>query len=464
MDYAEFLRLKGQSGDGDGFAPIWLPDLLFPFQRAMTEWGIRQGRAALFEDCGLGKTIQELVWAENVVRHTNKPVLLLTPLAVGGQTVAEAERFGIEARISRDGKAHRCVTVTNYERLERFDPADFAGAVCDESSAIKNFNGVHRAQVTAFMRHMRYRLLATATAAPNDYTELGTSSEALGYLGHIDMLQRFFKNDQNTVDTKRRLWATHGGGDKAKWRFKGHARQQFWKWVCSWARAIRKPSDLGFSDEGFTLPELVEVEHLVRAKTLAPGMLFETPPQGLAEEREESRRTMQERCEKVVELVNHPDPSVSWCHLNAEGDLLARMIPGAVQVSGSDSPEEKEEKFAAFASGQIVKLVIKPKIGAWGLNWQHCAHTTMFPSHSFEAKYQAVRRFWRFGQKRPVVVDTVTTEGGQGILENQQRKSRSADAMFEELVANMNDVLRLARSTDHESVPEVPSWLSSTNT
>jgi hypothetical protein len=241
-DYGLFLQAKGQANTGDGFDPVWMPDFLFDFQRSMVTWALRQGRAAIFEDCGLGKTPQELVYAENVVRKTNGRVLLVTALAVTVQMVREAEKFGIKVTVSRDGKAHPGITVTNYERLHLFNPSDFVGMVGDESSIIKSFAGTRRGEVTDFMRKMRYRLLATATAAPNDYIELGTSSEALGYLGHMDMLNRFFKNDLNNSATGRMR------GEVIKWRFKGHAELPFWRWVCSWARAIRRPSDLGFDD------------------------------------------------------------------------------------------------------------------------------------------------------------------------------------------------------------------------
>jgi len=241
MSYADFLHAKSQQGTGSGFAPTFLPDFLFDFQHALLDWSIRQGRSAMFADCGLGKTPMELVWAENMARKTGRNVLILTPLAVTAQMEREAEKFGIGAKVSRDGAVHR-ITITNYERLHYFNPSDFAACACDESSILKSFDGKRKGEITQFMRKMEYRLLATATAAPNDYIELGTSSEALGYLGHMDMLNRFFKNDLNNSATGRHR------GEVAKWRFKGHAELPFWRWVCSWARAIRKPSDLGRPD------------------------------------------------------------------------------------------------------------------------------------------------------------------------------------------------------------------------
>ena len=453
-DYEAFLRERAQAGADSGFAPLWMPDFLFDFQASMVEWAVRKGRAAIFADCGLGKTPMGLVWASNVARKTSRPVLYLTPLAVASQTVHEADKFGIEAAHSRDGSVSSHIVVTNYERLHYFNASDFAGVVCDESSILKSFAGQRRGEITAFMRKVPYRLLQTATAAPNDYIELGTSSEALGYMGHMDMLNRFFKNDLNNSAQGRMR------GEVIKWRLKGHAELPFWRWVCSWARAIRRPSDLGFDDSRFVLPPLNEVEHLVKANSLADGMLFALPAVGLKEQREERRRTVEERCAMVAELVNKTgQPAIVWCHLNDEGDELQRVIPDAVQVSGGDSDDRKEERLEAFAEGRARVLITKPKIGAWGLNFQHCNHVTFFPSHSFEQYYQAVRRCWRFGQKRAVKVDIVTTEGERGVMSNLQRKAEQADAMFSRLVDEMNHAMHIERSNNMTKKMEVPEWL-----
>ena len=452
-DYQNFLISKSQSGAEDGFEPVWMPDWLFPFQQSLVEWAMRHGRAALFCDCGLGKGPMGLVWAENVVRKTNKPALYLTALAVSHQIIAKAEKFGIDARRSIDGAVFPGITVTNYERLHLYDPARFAGVVCDESSILKNYDGARRGEITAFMRKIEYRLLATATAAPNDFVELGTSSEALGHLGHMDMLNRFFKNDLNNSATGRMR------GEVIKWRFKGHAELPFWRWVCSWARACRRPSDLGFDDASFVLPPLHEREHLVEAMQLAPGMLFALPAVGLKEQREERRRTVRERCEKVASLVDDGEQALVWCHLNEEGDLLEDLIPDAIQVSGSDSDDAKEERLLAFARGEARVLVTKPRIAGFGLNLQKCAHVTFFPSHSYEQYYQGVRRCWRFGQKRPVVVDVVTTEGEQEVLKNLQRKAAQADKMFSNLVTQMRMGQKLSGARAFSQQTQVPSWL-----
>lgn len=452
-EYAKFIASKTHLSGEHGFEPLWMPDCLFDFQAALVEWAIRKGRAALFEDCGMGKTVQFLVWAENVVRKFNKPVLVLTPLAVGAQTVHEAEKFGIEAIRSLDGKfpAGARIVVANYQRLHYFSPDDFAGVVCDESSILKNFDGSTKAEVTEFVRTIPCRLLCTATAAPNDYVELGTSSEALGEMGFQDMATMFFVK-QTSKD--------HLGWGRTKYRLRGHATRDFWRWVTSWARAIRKPSDLGFDDGRFILPPLETIEHVVKARQTRSGYLFEIPAMTMPEEREERRRTLTERCELVAELLSGgTDSAVAWCHLNDEGDTLERMIPGAEQVSGSDSDERKEELFEAFASGQVRVLVTKPVVAGYGLNWQHCNRQTFFPSHSFEQWYQAVRRCWRFGQTRPVRVDVVASEGEAGVLGNLKSKAEAADTMFGSLVELMGDQLRVVRSNPFIQAERIPSWL-----
>ena len=454
-DYASFIANRAQLAGTGGFEPEALPTHLFDYQRDLVEWAVRQGRGGIFADCGLGKTPMSLAWAEQVNRHTGKPVLFLTPLAVGFQIASEAVKFGHEAALSRDGKIPAPITVTNYEQLDKFDWTKFGGVVCDESSAIKSFDGSRRAEVTEFMRRIQYRLLGTATAAPNDYIELGTSSEALGQLGYVDMLGKFFVNDNRSVSSRGKGM----NGKALEWRLKGHAAEPFWRWVSSWARAIRKPSDYGYSDEGHHLPALNIAETKVDATRPAEGTLFDVPAHGLQEEREEGRRTLVERCEAAATALVDAQPGIAWCHLNDESALLASLIDGAVEVVGSESPDAKEDKLAAFTRGEIRVLVTKPAIGAWGLNWQHCHRMTYFPSHSYEQWYQSVRRCWRFGQQHPVQVDVITTEGGSRVLANLQRKADQADAMFTSLVEHMNN----ARTLDaHRYITplEVPAWLA----
>jgi len=454
MKYEEFIQSKTQSENLYGFDPIWMPDFLFDFQESLVEWALNKGRAALYCDCGLGKTPMQLVWAENVVRKTNGRVLILTPLSVSYQTVKEGEKFGVEVTRVNDGviPAGKNVLVTNYERLHYFDPSDFVGVVCDESSILKGIDGATRSIVTKFMRKMPYRLLCTATAAPNDYIELGTSSEALGELGFADMLSKFFKKQGSTTSRKDE----HKSGI---YRFRGHSEHDFWRWVCSWARACRKPSDLGFDDLKFKLPELITKQHVVKATTLRDGWLFDIPAVGLAEQRAERSRTVGDRCAKVAELVDHDKPAVVWCHLNKESNMLKKMIPGSVEVCGSDSDDHKEKSFRDFQAGDVRVIITKPTIAGFGLNWQHCNHQTFFPSHSFEQWYQGIRRCWRFGQTKPVTVDVITTEGEQRVLNNLQAKSEAAEAMFDNLVKLMNNELSIVTNNEMTKTEEVPSWL-----
>ena len=298
-DYERFINARLQDTGGDGIAPHVIPDHLFDFQKDLVEWALRRGRAAIFADCGMGKTPMELAWAENVHRETGKPVLLLTPLAVSFQIVQEAEKFGHNAAISRNGRPAAPITVTNYEQVTKFNPDEFGGVVCDESSILKSFDGTRKAEVTEFMRRHRFRMLGTATAAPNDYTELGTSAEALGELGYMDMLTRYFTNKDGSTSSRGRQL----GGEAIKWRFKGHAEEPFWKWVSSWARAIRKPSDYGYDDGDFVLPPLVERSIIVEASSPAEGALFDVPAYTMQEHREETRRTLPERVERAASRV-----------------------------------------------------------------------------------------------------------------------------------------------------------------
>lgn len=468
--YAEFLQRKTDLGSWGGFEPTFLPDCLFDFQRHLVDWAVRKGRAAIFADCGLGKTPIQLMWAENVVRKTNCPVLVLTPLAVSHQVVREAEKFGVEAHRSADGRPRPNITVTNYERLDKFDPDDYSGVVCDEASIMKHWTGATQKAVARFMSQKQYRLLCTATPAPNDYIEMGTLSEALGDLNYSDMLGTFFrqlsddeKKKRATADdiihSRRLSWRVIQS--VGQWALRPHAFEAFWRWVSSWARACRKPSDLGpFDDGDFVLPPLERRDHMVTPRTPPPGFLFTMPAFGLNQERAERRRTLDERSELVAELVRESDSAVVWCHLNVEGDRLEREIKGAVQVKGSQGMDEKEELILAFLAGQARVLVTKPKIAGLGLNLQHCAHVVTFVTHSFESFYQCVRRCWRFGQKRPVVLDVIATEGEVNVKKNMDRKERLAAQMFESVVGHMNDSLAVKTEKAALSV-EVPSWLVS---
>jgi len=474
-DYRQFLERKTQIGGEHGFDPVFMPDMLFDFQKALVEWATRKGRAAIFADCGLGKTFMQLAWAENVARHTGGRVIIFAPLAVGPQTVREAAKIGIPCSHVRDGaiSGKEKIIVTNYEKLHLFSPDDFVGCVCDESSILKHYTGATQKQVTRFIGKMPYRLLCTATAAPNDYVELGTSSEALGELSYSEMLTRFFvqlddkgqkkalKDQQfaeRAVEHYARL-AFRVSQSIGQWRLKNHGVEHFWRWVASWARACRMPSDLGFSDKGFRLPPLEERDHIIAPQTPPEGMLFPVIAFGLAEEREERKRTIQERCEFVAQLVAHDRPAVVWCHTNAEGDLLEKMIGDSRQVAGRTPDDEKEEIYNGFADGSIRVLVIKPKIGAWGLNWQHCNHVVTFATHSYEQYYQSVRRCWRFGQKKPVKLDVIATEGERRVIDNMRRKSEQANMMFAELVKHMGAAQKIERVNEATKQERIPTWL-----
>ena len=454
-DYATFVDRKTHSALEEGFDPDFIPSELFDFQIELLRRSCRRSRAAIFADCGLGKTPIQLAWAQNVVQRENGRVLVMTPLAVAPQTIREGEKFGIECARSRDGMnlPKSGIVVTNYDRIERFNPSDFVGAVCDESSILKSFDGVRRQQITDFLRKLPYRLLCTATAAPNDWIELGTSSEALGNMGHVDMLGRFFVADDGRGAAAKRGW-----GKSVKFRLKGHAEEAFWRWICSWATAMRRPSDLGFEDGPFRLPALDIIEHTVIAERAPSGTLMESEAVGMREEREATRRTIRERCERAASLALESDVALLWCNLNDEGDILTNMIPGAVQVSGNDTDEDKEERFAAFAAGQISHLVTKPSIGAWGLNFQNCARVVLFPTHSFEQYYQGVRRCWRFGQRRSVKVDVVGTYGLSGVMANLSRKSTQADEMFSRLVIHMAQAQQHRPNICHID-GRLPTWM-----
>jgi len=454
MDYQEFLLSKQHSAINYGIEPNFIPDSMFDYQKYVAEYAIKKGRCAVFLDTGLGKTIIELTIAKNYIYATNKPVLIITPLAVAFQFIKEAKKFDLDdIEYSKDGTFKSKIVVCNYERLHYFNSHDFDCVILDESSILKNFEGAIKNEVTTFLKKVKYRYLFTATPSPNDYIELGTSSEAIGDLGFMDMLNRFFKKAETTMSRSEEFRS-------GLYRFRGHAQRDFWRWICSWARGVRKPSDLGYPDDGYVLPPLVTNEHIIRARTVNPDFLFDMPAVGLQEQRAERRRTIEERCEQAARLIcNTGKPAVAWCHLNDEGKMLEKMIPGSVEVDGNDSDEFKEEAFEAFARGSIRVLISKPVIAGFGLNWQHCAHQTFFPSHSFEQWYQAVRRCWRFGQKSSVTVDVIASEGEAGVLANMNRKAEQAEVMFARMVELLNNELSIQKTNQHTKKQEIPSWL-----
>ena len=424
--YAEFIERKNRRDPETGFDPDFVSDQLYPFQRDLTEWALRRGRGAIFADCGLGKTPMQLEWAQRVYEHSNGDVLIVAPLAVSSQTVREGEKFGIPVTHCREASdIQPGVNITNYERLERFMDRQWAGIVLDESSILKSFDGKTREALIQWAQPYPFRLCCTATPSPNDYMELGGHSAFLGVLNHKQMLSMFFVND---------------GIDAGSWRLKGHARGEYWRWVATWARALRAPSDLGYDNEAFELPP-IEVETIsVDADSVTEDRLFSVPVATMAERRQARRESIPQRVEIAAAMVNESDePWVVWCDLNAESEALVRSIPDAVEVRGSDHPDVKEERLVAFSQGQSRVIVTKPSIAGWGLNWQHCANVLFVGlSDSYEQYYQAVRRCWRFGQTHSVRVVIVASNREQAVLENVRRKERQAMEMFEEIVEAMN--------------------------
>lgn len=454
MDYQTFLEQKRHSSHNLGIEPLFMPGSMFDFQAYAAEHLIRKGRGAGFLDTGLGKTIVELVTAANYVRHTNKPVLILTPLAVAFQFVKEAEKFGIEdVEYSRNGKFTGKIVVCNYERLQHFNPSDFDAVICDESSILKNFEGEIKGQITSFMKRIKYRFLFTATPSPNDFVELGTSSEALGYLGYMDMLTKFFTNNEDTISPM------NAG---TEWRLKGHATDAFFQWVSSWSLSMRRPSDLGFSDALHTLPELMVNYHDVQNKSpLAVNGQYEMFNRVARTNKEliaERKGTIEDRCEKAAELAVAQEVSVYWTNLDKEADLIEKLDRDAVQIKGPMKIEQKEEILLAFANGEIKHLITKPRITAFGLNWQHCNHTVFFPTFSYEQYYQAIRRFWRFGQQRPVTVDLVYSDGQKRVLDSLIAKAAKADELFSKLNSNLNRDYQVNRKEFDQAI-NLPSFL-----
>lgn len=442
MTYETFLEQKQHSSGNFGIAPTFIPDGAFDFQKYVAQYLIKKGRAAGFLDTGLGKTLIELCIAQNYLQATNKPVLIICPLAVAFQFIKEAEKFGIDdVSYSKDGKLKTKIVIANYERLHLFNPGDYECVICDESSILKNFKGAIKGEVTSFLKKIKYRYLFTATPSPNDFIELGTSSEALGYLGYTDMLTKFFTNNEDTISPMN---------IGTEWILKGHAKDNFFKWVSGWSISMRKPSDLGFDDSSHILPNLIINKHQVKndKNMVINGqmLMFNIIARRQQEVQQEQKLTIEKRCEKAVELSSPHDCSVYWCNLNAEGDLLAKLDKSAYQISGSMDLDQKEELLLGFFQGDIKKLITKPKMTAFGLNWQHCNHTVYFPTWSYEQYYQALRRFWRFGQKRDVTVDMVYSDGQERVLSAIDAKSIKAGELFDKLNININQSFEPVKS------------------
>lgn len=454
-EYEQFIKSKLAADVPTGFdcdVPI---GPLFDFQAACVKWALKRGRAALFLDTGLGKTLCQTTWAREVVTHTGGNVIIAAPLCVAQQTVEEAAKFGIEVRYCRDDSDVRDgITITNYEMLDHFDLESFSGVVLDESSILKSHTSKTREELVRAFRRTPYKLSCTATPSPNDYIELGNQAEFLGVMNAQEMLATFF---------------THDGGDTSKWRLKGHGKTRFWEWMATWAICIRNPSDLGFDGSAYTLPPLNIIEHVVPAGEPLDGHLFITIAQSLAERREAKRKSLDDRVALAARIANETDgPVIVWCHLNEESEALAAAIPDAVEVTGSMSADEKERRIMAFTHGDERGIVSKASIAGYGLNWQHCRDMIFAGmDDSFEKFYQAVRRCYRFGQKGQVNVHIITSEAEGAVKANIERKQRQADEMANEMVAHMREITRRqiegARSnteTYNPTVPmTIPAWM-----
>lgn len=418
MNYADFLKSKEYMHATKGFEPTFLAEALFPFQREIVKWACELGKAAIFADCGLGKTLMQLSWAASVPGD----VLILAPLAVSEQTRLEGVKFGIEVnRCEEAADVKPGINITNYERLAKFDCSRFAGVVLDESSILKNYTGKTRNFIIESFRATPYKLACTATPAPNDFMELGNHCEFLDVKSRTEMLAEYF---------------VHDGGETQKWRIKGHAQKPFWQWISTWAVKFAKPSDLGFSDEGFQLPELKIIEHFVRAKYEDQGFLFPMMANTMAERRDARKLTIDDRARMMAEQIalTPDEPWVIWCNLNAEADAIMKLLPGAVEIRGSHSPELKRERMMGFSEGRIQILVTKPSIAGFGMNWQHCANTGFLGlSDSYEDFYQVIRRFYRFGQKRIVKAHVVIADTEGAVVANIKRKESQAAELASEM-------------------------------
>jgi DNA modification methylase/superfamily II DNA or RNA helicase len=427
--YKKFIDSKSLKFIPCGIDAKYLPDCLFDYQKAVVKWALKKGRAAIFAGTGLGKTLMELSWAWDIHMQTDKDVLILAPLAVASQIVTEAEKFGIQAKHCKSqDDVEPGITVTNYEKLEKFDLTQFDAVVLDESSILKSFDGKTRDLLIDSFQRYSYRLAATATPAPNDFMELGNHAQFLGVMSYAEMLAMFF---------------VHDGGETQKWRLKGHAQGEFWKWMAQWAVMFNSPYDLGFDGSMHVLPVLNEKNIVVESNIdcSSGDSLFRFEAQTLQERIKERRNSVDARVDAVAEIVNASKETwVLWCNLNSEGDALEKAIPDAVQISGSLSEEKKEKILADFSAGKIRVLLTKPSITGFGLNWQHCQNMAFVGlNDSWEQVYQAIRRCWRFGQKKPVNVWYISASLEGNVIKNLERKNTQAEEMMKAMVEQMQD-------------------------
>lgn len=462
MNYLDFIEKKTLRDIPTGIRDtdkITLHEKLFPFQRDIVKWALWRGRACIWADCGLGKTFMQLEWARIVNQYTGKPVLIIAPLAVSEQTAnIEAPKLGISVRIAASQQDLTLgINITNYEKLDKFDLSAFGGVVLDESSIIKNYAGKIRNMILESTQKIPFRLACTATPAPNDYMELGNHAEFVGAMTYTEMLAMFF---------------IHDGGDTAKWRLKRHGKKAFFKWVASWAVFIRKPSDLGYSDEGFKLPEIEFID--VTVPTAPAGdALFVMDAQTLQERQAARRDSIEDRVKAACKVIaenktDDNDQFAVWCNLNAESDGISDERPTVVNIQGSDTNEYKSRMMLGFAYGKVAEIVSKPKIAGLGMNWQNCNKVIFLGlSDSYEQFYQAVRRFYRFGQKNKVHVWIVTADTEGAVVANIRRKEEDANRMYSEMVQYMNTENRIAvsgrmaRKTEYnpKQTMQIPAFL-----
>ena len=457
--YEEFLIKKAIIDNPTGVdGDIILSDIMKPHQSDITRWALRRGRAAIFAGTGLGKTFMELSWAQKVNEFTKKPILIFAPLAVAEQHIREASKFGIDARlVTTQSDVTNGINVTNYQKIDHFDLSIFGGIVLDESSILKNVDGKYRTRIIEECANIPFRLAATATPSPNDFMELGNHSEFLGIMSYTDMLSTFF---------------THDGGETQKWRLKGHAENDFWKWMASWAVMLRKPSDLGYENSGYDLPPLIYHQHTVKieyAPSMETGMLFPMEANTMQERISARRDSIKDRVLLAAEITPNDGPFVWWCNLNSEAEMLTKLIPGAVNLHGGLKDSEKSKILVDFSDGKIQKLVTKASLAGFGMNWQHCNNAGFVGlNDSFEQVFQAVRRFWRFGQDKEVNVHFIASELEGATVANIKRKEQDAERMAAAMImhtaslasANIRGQVRDKPLYDPQQEMKLPYWLS----
>jgi hypothetical protein len=457
MNYLDFIEKKKLFVQPAGFETSGIHDLLFLFQRDIVRWALKKGKAAIFAGTGLGKTLMQAEWAKQVQAYTNRNVLILAPLAVASQTVREGLKIDLNINLARQQSDIKPgINITNYEMLHKFDPQEFSGIVLDESSVLKSFDSKTRTEIIEYFGNTPYRLACTATPAPNDFMELGNHSEFLGVMSRSEMLSMFF---------------VHDGGETQKWRLKGHAEAKFWEWVSSWAVLIRKPSDLGYEDEGYNLPPLNIIDHVVTVERALEGDLFKEEAKTLQERQRARRESIEERVARCVEIANSTDrPFLVWCDLNKESEMLTKAIHGAVEVKGSDKPEHKIKAMLDFADGNIRVLVTKPSICGFGMNWQHCADMAFVGiTDSFEQIFQSVRRCYRFGQENEVNAHMIVSDLEGAVSQNIKRKERDFELMAEEMLKHTRNITSANVSATVKDKSEytprfemkIPDWLRS---